>query len=74
MHTMKTTHDLSNAVWRKSSYSNGDGGACVEVADVFAGIIPVRDSKDPDGPTLVFAAESWSAFVSAVKDGSFPSL
>ena len=71
---MSTAWNLSPTVWRKSSYSNGSGGACIEIADGFAGIVPVRDSKDPDGPALVFAAESWSVFVSAVKDRTFPSL
>lgn len=55
--------DLSAAHWRKSTYSNGEGGDCVEVADGFPGVVPVRDSKDPDGPALVFSAEAWSAFV-----------
>lgn len=63
--------DLSDATWRKSSYSNPDGGACVEVSDDFTGLVPVRDSKDPQGPALVFPAASWTAFVSAVKDGRF---
>ncbi|MER5555450.1 DUF397 domain-containing protein [Streptomyces sp. NPDC002793] len=62
--------DLSAAIWRKSSYSNQDGGACVEVSDDFAAIVPVRDSKNPHGPALTFAADHWSSFVSAVKDGS----
>ncbi|MFD8361732.1 DUF397 domain-containing protein, partial [Streptomyces hygroscopicus] len=47
---MPTTPDLSVAAWRKSSYSNPDGGNCVEVADNLPGIVPVRDSKNPDGP------------------------
>lgn len=68
---MTTQHDLSTADWRKSSYSNGEGGACVEVAAGFTGVVPVRDSKDPHGPALVFPAESWSSFVSAVKAGAF---
>ncbi|MFK0220175.1 DUF397 domain-containing protein [Streptomyces vinaceus] len=61
--------DLSAASWRKSSYSNQDGGACVEVSDDFVAVVPVRDSKIPHGPVLVFPASGWSAFVSAVKDG-----
>ncbi len=61
--------ELSAATWRKSSYSNPDGGECVEVSDDFVGVVPVRDSKDPHGPALVFPAESWSAFVSAVRAG-----
>ncbi|MBL1090335.1 MULTISPECIES: DUF397 domain-containing protein [Streptomyces] len=59
--------DLSTAVWRKSSYTNGDGGDCVEVVDGLPGVVPVRDSKDPHGPAIVFPAAAWSAFVSAVK-------
>ncbi|WP_275462587.1 DUF397 domain-containing protein [Streptomyces noursei] len=61
--------DLTAATWRKSSYSNQDGGACVEVCDDFAAIVPVRDSKDPHGPVLVFPGGSWSAFVSAIRGG-----
>ncbi|MBL1115898.1 DUF397 domain-containing protein [Streptomyces sp. 110] len=64
---MPTTRDVSAAVWRKSSYSNGDGGDCVEVADNLPGIVPVRDSKDPDGPTLIFPSDSWSTFIASLK-------
>ncbi|MBV6697797.1 DUF397 domain-containing protein [Kitasatospora aureofaciens] len=65
------TPDLSAATWRKSSYSNGDGGQCIEVADGFRSVIPVRDSKDPEGPALVFPTAAWSAFVAGVKAGDF---
>ncbi|XUZ23485.1 DUF397 domain-containing protein [Streptomyces sp. RMIT01] len=61
--------DLSAASWRKSSYSNSDGGACVEVSDGFADVVPVRDSKNLTVPALTFAADGWSAFVSAVRNG-----
>ncbi|MFJ4340937.1 DUF397 domain-containing protein [Streptomyces sp. NPDC088915] len=62
--------DLSAASWRKSSYSNSDGGECVEVSDDFAPlVVPVRDSKTPYGPALVFPAGGWSSFVEAVKGG-----
>jgi hypothetical protein len=59
--------DLSGAAWRKSSYSNGDGGDCVEVAGNVPGVVPVRDSKDPQGPALEFSADAWASFVSAVR-------
>ena len=59
--------DLSRATWRKSSYSN-NGGACVEVATNLPGLVAVRDSKDPPGPSLVFRADSWQAFIRALKD------
>ncbi|MFE0354383.1 DUF397 domain-containing protein [Streptomyces nigra] len=61
--------DLSAASWRKSSYSNSDGGECVEVSDDFAGVVPVRDSKFLQGPALVFPTAGWSSFVAAVKSG-----
>jgi hypothetical protein len=58
--------DLSGAKWRTSSYSNSEGGNCVEVADGLNGVVPVRDSKDPDKPALVFGAAAWSAFIGLV--------
>ncbi|MFG3119939.1 DUF397 domain-containing protein [Streptomyces sp. NPDC048197] len=60
---------LSTVTWRKSSHSNPDGGACLEVSDDHPALVPVRDSKDPHGPALVFPAAAWGAFVTAVKDG-----
>jgi Domain of unknown function (DUF397) len=66
---MNETPDLSHSNWVKSSYSNGQGGACVECATSLGGIVAVRDSKDPDGLALAFAAESWRAFTSHVKIG-----
>ncbi|WP_328770657.1 DUF397 domain-containing protein [Streptomyces sp. NBC_00286] len=65
---MNRTPDLSTAVWRKSSYSDGGASNCVEVADGYVGVVPVRDSKAPDGGALVFGTSSWSAFVGAVKE------
>lgn len=55
--------DLSSAQWRRSSYSNGTGGECVEVADNLPGLAPVRDSKNPQGPALLFAADAWNHFI-----------
>ncbi len=66
--------DLTSAPWRKSSHSGGDGGNCVEAAPGFLpGAVPVRDSKDPEGPALLFDADAFTAFVTAVKAGEFPS-
>lgn len=62
--------DLASATWRTSSYSVQEG-QCVEVADGICGRVPVRDSKDSQGPALVFPAEAWSSFVSAVRGGEF---
>ncbi|MGW4158076.1 DUF397 domain-containing protein [Streptomyces sp. NPDC004788] len=55
------------ATWRKSSYSGGDGGNCLEVSDDHPGIVPVRDSKNPDGPKLVFRAAAWTDFIEEVR-------
>ncbi|UWE11550.1 DUF397 domain-containing protein [Actinacidiphila bryophytorum] len=63
----------AQTTWRKSSYSGGDNGSCVEVAEGLAGVVPVRDSKDPQGPALVFPTAAWSAFLTDVKAGHFPS-
>ncbi|MGX4691293.1 DUF397 domain-containing protein [Streptomyces sp. JNUCC 63] len=62
--------DLSSAMWRKSSYSNSDGGNCVEVAPNLPSVVPVRDSKAPARGALLFEAPSWASFVGAVKSGS----
>lgn len=59
--------DLADAAWRKSSYSNQEGGDCVEVADGFPGVVPVRDSKKANGPALTFAAPSWTSFIAELK-------
>ncbi|MEU8385526.1 DUF397 domain-containing protein [Streptosporangium sp. NPDC048865] len=67
--------DLSNATWIKSSLSGDNGGDCVEVAKLgeTAGhhLVAVRDSKDPEGPKLLFAPAGWNAFLDGVKAGGF---
>ncbi|MDH6114488.1 hypothetical protein P3T36_000888 [Kitasatospora sp. MAP12-15] len=65
-----TDPNLSGAAWFKSSYSD-NGGSCVEAAPNFPGLVPVRDSKDPSGPALLFPAEVFAAFVAGVKAGDF---
>ena len=60
--------DLSRAVWCTSTYSQGNG--CVEVAFV-EGQVGVRDSKDRQGPMLVFTAHEWEAFIGGARDGEF---
>jgi hypothetical protein len=62
--------DLSQAIWRTSSRSDTDG-QCVEVATNIPGIIAVRDSREPDGPALIFTPAEWEAFVGGVNDGEF---
>jgi hypothetical protein len=65
------THHLDQAVWKKASRSNGNGGNnCVEVAFLDHGVA-VRDSKDPSGPALKFTPAEWAAFVGGCRDGEF---
>jgi hypothetical protein len=61
--------DLTGAQWRKSSYSSGNGGNCVEVARNLPGVVAVRDSKNPEGPALAVEPEDWKAFTEQVKAG-----
>ncbi|GAA3162061.1 MULTISPECIES: DUF397 domain-containing protein [Streptomyces] len=59
--------------WYKSSYSD-NGGDCVEVAANLVasrGIVPVRDSKDPQGPALSVDAAAFASFVAGVKADAF---
>ncbi|MEU8889043.1 DUF397 domain-containing protein [Streptomyces sp. NPDC048442] len=51
--------------WRKSSYSGDEGGQCVEIA-AHPTAVHVRDSKNPEGPTLTLAPAAWSAFARTV--------
>ncbi len=67
-----TKLDLNAVAWHKSSFSGDNGGECIEVAPGFPGLVPVRDSKNPEGPALVFPAAAWQAFVAGVRAGEFP--
>lgn len=62
--------DLSAAAWRKSNRSGPNG--CVEVAFV-NDHVAVRDSKDQNGPVLLFSSREWEAFLGGVADGQFHS-
>ncbi|MFJ2672387.1 DUF397 domain-containing protein [Streptomyces sp. NPDC087525] len=53
--------------WRKSSYCNNGDGACVEISDGHPAAVPVRDSKDPHGPAILFPTHHWSTFITALK-------
>ncbi|WP_369391129.1 DUF397 domain-containing protein [Streptomyces sp. CG1] len=68
---MKSQHTPRSA-WSKSSYSGNEDSYCVEVAD-FSNRIGVRDSKNPDGPVLLFDMPDWAGFVTAVRAGQLGS-
>ncbi|WP_433890594.1 DUF397 domain-containing protein [Streptomyces sp. CA-111067] len=63
--------------WTSSSYSQSNGGECVEWAPTHAaatGEFLVRDSKDPNGPVLAFPADAFASFVAGVKAREFPTV
>jgi hypothetical protein len=62
--------DIRRAEWSKSSYSSANG-QCIQVARNLPGVVAVRDSKNPDGPKLIFSPADWRTFVSGVKGGDF---
>lgn len=53
--------------WRKSSYSNANGGQCVETASGTNSTVLVRDTSDRDGRTLTFSASAWQAFTGTLR-------
>jgi hypothetical protein len=61
--------DLSGVTWFTSSHSGPNGGQCVEVGRGLPGLVPVRDSKDPDGPVLTLSPAAWRSFLAAVTTG-----
>lgn len=60
---------MDDMQWWRSSRCGG--GACVEVAAGPDGQVLMRDSKDPDGPTLAFTTAEWEAFVAGIRAGEF---
>jgi hypothetical protein len=54
-----------NAAWRKSTYSGGNGGECVEVA--LADGVMVRDTANREGTALSFSAAAWQEFLVSVR-------
>lgn len=62
--------DLTRAEWRTASHSSINGGNCVEVAHNLPGIVAVRDSKDHEGPALIFGTADWQAFTAGLKNGA----
>lgn len=59
--------------WVKSSFSNSDGGTCLEWAParIPTGTIPIRDSKSaPQGASLLVPATAWRMFVTAISTGT----
>ncbi|MGW0760490.1 DUF397 domain-containing protein [Streptomyces sp. NPDC002814] len=62
-----------DARWIKSRHSNAEGN-CVEIATLVDGDVALRNSRDPDGPALVYTAAELAAFLAGAKDGEFDHL
>ncbi|WP_371800869.1 DUF397 domain-containing protein [Streptomyces sp. NBC_01732] len=63
---MSSTHGPQPDQWVKSTYSDGNGGQCIEWSPTYAkahGVVPVRDSKDPSGPALMLSPEGFAGLV-----------
>jgi len=63
--------DLTDARWRKSSFSGGNGGGCVEVAFLPDGGVAIRDTKDRSLAPHLYTATEWHAFLAGVRAGEF---
>lgn len=64
---------ISGVTWIKSERSNQSGN-CVEVAQLPGGGVALRNSRDPQGPALIYTQEEMAAFIGGAKDGDFDSL
>jgi hypothetical protein len=65
--------DLGPVEWRKSTVSNPNGN-CVELAAMPDGSVAVRNSRQPEGPALVYTRAEVSAFLAGVRKGEFDDL
>ncbi len=65
--------DLADARWRKSSASNSQG-ACVELARLASDEFAVRNSRNPEGPALIYTRAEIAALIEGVKQGEFDDL
>jgi hypothetical protein len=62
---------LNGAEWRKSSYSGGNGGNCVEIARNLPGVIAIRDSKNPADGALIVPPGAFTVFTDGIRTGLF---
>ena len=63
--------DLSRVRWQRSTHCANS--SCVEVA-LLGSQVAVRDSKEQEGPVLIFTKAEWTAFLRGARDGEFNTL
>jgi hypothetical protein len=73
IHNGVRASSLPGVRWRKSARSGPTGGNCVEVAFLAGGDVALRNSRQPDGPALIFTTAEWDAFIGGARDGEFGS-
>ena len=66
--------ELQGASWQKSSFSGNGNNNCVEMASLPTGEIAVRNSRDPNGPTLIYTQAEVDALIRGVRNGDFDNL
>jgi hypothetical protein len=66
---MLNASERANLIWQKAQ-SSTNNGQCVEIASV-VGKVAIRDSKDPEGPMLVYTPTEFNAFLEGVRNGEF---
>jgi hypothetical protein len=71
VHSGMNASALCGVTWTKSRRSGPTGGNCVEVAFLPGGDVAVRNSRQPDGPALIFTPAEWDAFIGGARDGEF---
>jgi hypothetical protein len=70
-HNGMNASGLDGVAWVKSRRSGPTGGNCVEVAFLPGGNVAMRNSRQPDGPALIFTTAEWDAFIGGARDGEF---
>jgi len=73
IHNGMPASDLSEVTWQKSGRSNPSGN-CVELAGLPDGGVAVRNSRDPEGPALIYTYDELVAFIEGARDGDFDNL
>jgi Domain of unknown function (DUF397) len=65
---------LRGARWQKSSFSGNGNNNCVEMARLLGGEVAVRNSRDPEGPALIYTRAEVEALIRGARNGDFDDL